>query len=70
MSFSVMHNMCSQILFRIDGGVYAGILMPNGDAVINAGNGEIHKRNEVEVISVYTDWVDLTDDIVGIDDWR
>lgn len=64
MSFSIIHNSCKQVLFMIDSTVYAGILLQNGD-VISAGDGEVYKADEIEIIEVSLDWIDLTDEIVG-----
>lgn len=67
MHFSIMHDICSQVIFRVDGGdVYAGIRLPNGN-VISAGDGDIYKETEVEILKIYETWIDLTDEIVG--DW-
>lgn len=71
MNFSVMHDVCTQVIYKENGysAGFVGIQLPNGD-VISAGSGDIFKANEVEVISTYSDWHDLTDEIVGIGDWR
>ena len=65
MSFSILNDICTQVLFRVEGGgVYAGIRLPNGD-VINGGDGDIYKENEVEIVETFEMWVDLTEEIIG-----
>ena len=64
MSFSTIHSFCKQVLFTIDSTAYAGILLQNGD-VIGAGDGEVYKAYEIEIVEVFENWIDLTDEIVG-----
>ena len=61
-----------QIMFydKINNEKHGGILTDNGDIICGCCGGLIEKEDvdsDVEIIKVFEDWVELTDEICG--DW-